>query len=964
MKAVGLLIAFLALFSVSPVFAEGGTAAAADLAALRVSVVSPVGDPIFGAEVIIQPIASADGVKLCFASSFAGRRTLSPAADNFFSGKVNPGTYRMEILAEGRQTGKVEKVVVGAGEERELEIALEPGHVIAGRVTDEDGRPLAGARLNFSSPEFSSAFTKTGPEGRFEISSLAEGVYRLGVSLSGYAGVNVWNVATGTKDLELAMSEGRVIRGILAGDTEVPGRRVGIHLKRSDSRGSSTWHRHFSLDEDKHFTIADLKAGSYDLRLREGDYLSDWSMNIESSPPDQAEPVRLTVYRGASLSGRVLDRRSGRPLTGVVMSLTRPVGWATEASKTTDDEGRYEMRPLPPGEYLLRGRLRGDSFSRHRIEKSVALAAGDELTGMDFEIDAGREVSFSGAVVGRTDEPIAGAKVGLHVRRTPPSLGFRDISVRGVETDADGRFSFAGYLEEGAEIRLSAEKDGFAFGESESVFLSLGQSEVSGLTVRLDSGATLRVTAADEDGRPLPGVVVELRHDWSPGEERIDRFEMGSLKRVTDSSGGCLFDRLNPRRYRLAASGRGYAPVEKRFELEEGEAQKTVALKMAPGRTLRVLVRDRRGSPVAGAVVAAHQPRIIQTPFDDQNRSDSSGLCLIEDLPRGPLRLDVSAEGYSPVRRLRVGADQNEVEVVLGAAGAITGRLLGPDGTGLKEFRLLARQLVDLPADRRARSGVFFRPVNLGEGRFILPDMTPGLYDLEIRIEGLALKIVEEVEVEAGRETEIGARRLEAEGIISGRVVDATNGSPLPRSRVMWEGGPIIGQPGHDGRFELRGLPAGVHALRIFEQVRHGKRVEGVRVASGEKKEIGEVALEPMTSAEIEERDRAARTIPSLGVVRKRTAPDSPRPDRLEVEEVLPGSAAEQAGLAAGDAIVGIGGVFFADDPLLFSTIIAGEPGTALTLTVRRKETGREEEVRLTIGEWDREEWGRAWFGL
>lgn len=115
MKAVGLLIAFLALAS-SPVFSGAGSSA--DPAALQVSVVTHLGEPIFGAEVIIQPITSADGAKLCFASSFAGRRTLSPAADNFFSGKVNPGTYRMEIRAEGRQTGKVKKVVVGAGEER------------------------------------------------------------------------------------------------------------------------------------------------------------------------------------------------------------------------------------------------------------------------------------------------------------------------------------------------------------------------------------------------------------------------------------------------------------------------------------------------------------------------------------------------------------------------------------------------------------------------------------------------------------------------------------------------------------------------------------------------------------------------------------------------------------------------------------------------------------------------------
>lgn len=958
MKAVGWLIAFLAL-APAPVFPGAGSSA--DQAALQVSVVTPLGNPVPSARVNIYPLTSSEGESVCTCPRCRQRRSLEVSPEGLFEARLDPGLYGVEVRAEGWQPEEVKEVAVGAGETRALEVRLEPGRTIAGRVIDQEGSPLAGASIQLLSrgagiPEDEAVSDQ---DGRFQFKSLPEGAFDIRAELSGYVESTVRDIPTETDDLILVMKDGYAIRGRLEGETETLGERVRIQLNRGRSMRFHSVNT-IDLDEKKGFLISDLEKGTYSLKATSGDYLSDWIEDVEAVEPDKAEPVTLTVYRGARISGRVLDRKSGRPLSGVSMSLMPSADRRVLAFKTTDEKGRYELGPLPSGDFLLRGRLRADYFSRYRIEQSVTLAAGEELSGMDFEIDTGREVSFSGVVADEANQPIAGAELGLHLK-SPRESRFRSVSLRNVKTDEEGRFSFSKSLDGDLEVILSARGENFAPGETEPVTVSSARESLTGLLIQLSAGAALRVEAADESGRSLRGVVVNVGPDWMARSQDTLRLSRRRLRGVTDSRGVAEFTNLSPAQYRIEAVGRGFAPTEKSFVLKQDEFQKTVRLEMLPERTLHVLVADLRGDPVAGAEISVQRPGFIGLMRAHvEAASDSTGRSVIEGLPRGPLVLKVEAENYGPLRGLRVEEDQAEIEVVLRPAGRITGRLLGPAGLAVKEYEMTVRQRLEDPFDPAlAYSLNMPRPEKLGDGRFLIPHLEAGVYTLRIKASGLAFKEIEEVRVEEGRGTSVGDLRLETEGVVLGLVVDADDGTPIERARVVWKY-LVSARTDHTGGFELENLPAGVHALRISADGMRSQRVEGVRIAAGDRRELDRVELTAMTPAEIEERDRAMRTIPTVGVVVGEIGAYT-HTGGLPIDKVIPGSAAEKTGLSSGDVIIKIDDKSFLEDPMPFMRALSSEPGTVIRLTVKRGETGLEEEMDLTIENIDMEEWSKRW---
>ena len=67
------------------------------------------------------------------------------------------------------------------------------------------------------------------------------------------------------------------------------------------------------------------------------------------------------------------------------------------------------------------------------------------------------------------------------------------------------------------------------------------------------------------------------------------------------------------------------------------------------------------------------------------------------------------------------------------------------------------------------------------------------------------------------------------------------------------------------------------------------------------------------------------------------------------VSQVQPGSAAERAGLRQGDVLTALNEQAVNDSNVLRNTVASTQPGTEVTLTIRRD--GREQQVRVTLGE-------------
>lgn len=84
-------------------------------------------------------------------------------------------------------------------------------------------------------------------------------------------------------------------------------------------------------------------------------------VKIPPASEGQPKPLRFAFYREAEISGSVIDRQSGKPVSGLTVWAQRS-GFergkrrlrATADAATSNAEGKFEIRRLPPGKYFLR----------------------------------------------------------------------------------------------------------------------------------------------------------------------------------------------------------------------------------------------------------------------------------------------------------------------------------------------------------------------------------------------------------------------------------------------------------------------------------------------------------------------------------------------------------------------------------------------------------------------------------
>ncbi len=974
MKTIALaLVACLTVLSVplracpeAPSPAEPADSPAPIPGRVRIEVLSQLGKPISEARVVFyrQPGPDEEPLDPCGTWEESVAKTVSPG---IFEEEVRPGTYRVEATGDEWIGAVEEKVEIKSGETREIKFQLEPGSVISGRVIDEGGNPLADVEASYLLSGFRPSAllrsrqcrTFTDASGCYAFRSLAPGVYDLKFSRPEYVAAEADDVAAGTTDLETVLNKGYTIRGRLEGATEGLESPVRLKLESVGIRSRRTFSRRVKLGPENDFEISDLERKIYSIRLQDKDYFSDWIRQVEALSPEEAVPITLIVSRGASISGRVTASAADVPLSGVNLRLI-PAGSRTGDFARSDSRGEFSFRGLAGGEYTLKARLWQDQYSKSRLEKKVVIEPGRELSGFDLELEVGREVTFSGGVFDGRGDPVGEADIRISFRPAGEKSYRQNFRDR-VGSESSGDFTLSAYLDSGGELLITAGKEGYAAGEMK-LELSPEQSSVSGVVLVLDYGVTLEVEAGGgEEGRePAPSAIVTLGTDWSEERESPNYV---TLKKLTDARGRCRFENLVPDAYRIEVSKPGYSPVKEKVRLNASEPVKTVSVILKPGRTLLVRAEDEDGKAVAGAAIGAREKTgemkfIIGDPTGE-NRTDPGGVCLLRDLPAAPLILSAQADGYVSIRRRKVGAEEDEVTLIMKAAGSIRGRFLREEGRPLADLNMIARKRSAGSLDFES---YFSDKKDLGDGVFQVSNLSPGVYDLTIRSEDRAGRRIEAVEVEAGRETDLGEIVLGPGSSISGRVSQEEDGSSLKGAWVRVEA-PAEGMmplfttsdmTGPGGAFTVSGLSPGTFVLAVSARDFRSEKIAGITVGSGEEKEIPDIHLARLTEAEREELARRRNVVPSLGVriaesgLRGEAGP----PTSLVIEEVLRGTAAANSGLAAGDEIVKINGKSLSEEPMEFLQGLMAAPGTELKVTVKRAETGREEEVGLTVDQW------------
>jgi protocatechuate 3,4-dioxygenase beta subunit len=274
---------------------------------------------------------------------------VADANGRFSLGGIPPGKVR--VIASHPRSAAAASAAVEVQEVEELlvRITLAPPCVLSGRVVDDIGNSLDGARVIVEDPRgiLERRVLHAGEAGRFRIARLPPGRLRLSAVTPGLlaASREVSLRPSEETDVEIALLRGGLlIEGLVSDPNGNP--VAGAHIALSSGSGGDP--KNTVTDEVGHFQFDDLPQGTYALRAEHGNYPP-----ILLEGVDGREALELRFGAAGEIEGRIVDE-AGAPVPGAAVAAERTSpGRAPPIRATASEDGEFRLRGLSPGRYTL-----------------------------------------------------------------------------------------------------------------------------------------------------------------------------------------------------------------------------------------------------------------------------------------------------------------------------------------------------------------------------------------------------------------------------------------------------------------------------------------------------------------------------------------------------------------------------------------------------------------------------------
>jgi hypothetical protein len=552
----------------------------------------------------------------------------------------------------------------------EVKLKLLEVETCHGRVTDADGKPIAGAGVvplswqdasfhvrdrNFAEvpQELAAEYeTKTNDVGGFVLKSVpTHGAITARLRAAGF-GSPLITFDSG-QHISVRLDRAGSVSGALTG-AKNPQDVAGVKLAiRPQSAGKPDTAAMFQLHyfaemasvKDGTFRFEDLPPGRYVITPSLAEtlpYYTEPTAEFQVKPGFAVTGLQIPLHPAVAVRGRVIDKNSGAGIKEVPI-LFYHVGdqgrlsYATRAK--TGVEGWYTAY-VKPGKVTaqvqqgVQGYLRAESGANPKVD------ASKNIDYPDFKLI--QTTTLAGMVVDESGKPAPGVKVCLV---STFGLNGSNHSFHTATTDAEGKFLFAG-VDPLDNAPLRARTD-----NAVTAATTLISPENLGDPVRLVLSSTnasrLRGTVVDQAGRPVHGasVAVDWHFDFQSRRWPGSGSNTGLEKHLTDVQGRFQTYALWPgESYRVSVSAEGFAKAESRPMLgRAGQVHdlQQIILQRAGGLVHGQIV-DSRGQPIRGARIFNNG----DAPQPVQAQSDASGRFRLEDLFAGEVYVCARQDGY------------------------------------------------------------------------------------------------------------------------------------------------------------------------------------------------------------------------------------------------------------------------------------------------------------------------------
>jgi beta-lactamase regulating signal transducer with metallopeptidase domain/uncharacterized GH25 family protein len=465
-------------------------------------------------------------------------------------------------------------------------MVIKKGLAVAGRVVDQDGAPIAGAKVMQGRDRWGSHYpeTKTDALGQFRFPQVRTGEMILTVTAKGHSpDLKHIQVDRPTTDVEFKLEPGHVVRGRVVDPEGKPLSKVMI--------STDTWRQCRSLqfrtdtDADGRFVwteapadevlTAVLKQGFMDLRdypLKAGD-----------------KELTITLRKPLRVTGTVVDAETNKPIEE--FALFEGIDWANGSRQPIYWDKRNGHRGAHPSgtfEHMITFPRPGHAI---RIEADGYLPSDSRVfkddegsVSLQFKMKKGQ--GLAGLVKTPDGKPLAGADVVLSIPGQNGGYirnGVLDHNQDGTvaQSDAAGAFKFPPQTGKYMIVVLHdsgyAEAKQEAFEKSHEITVAPWGRITGVLRVgsKVKAGETMTVSHQDDA--------------YEPDSPRVYH----DLRVVTDENGQFAFNRVPP--------GRNYVSQEVRLNENMTTTSQSEMVEVKPGQTVELKLGGV-GRPVIGRV--------------------------------------------------------------------------------------------------------------------------------------------------------------------------------------------------------------------------------------------------------------------------------------------------------------------------------------------------------------------------
>lgn len=786
-----------------------------------------------------------------FGGGGARREATSDAEGRFLIAGLEVASYRPTAELEGWRNWRADEAIEVAENARvtDVQVNMDPGREILGRVLTPEGAPAAGAsvRLSQSPPAAAGGGGGMGwgrqrdrserkdmvtdAQGKFRFVALAKTPAQLtatlepdveGAPLLAASAAKVEPADRGeARPIEIRLSPTVAISGRVANDRGEPITAFSVRATREGVSGRA------GPGDSAREAFDDLKDGAFTLQgATEGTWRVSVSAEGHDSPEEQTRTVTLpqqgpelqfTLIRQGAIRGVVVDP-NGIPVAGAtVQRETGGFGFGRRGGGgvTTEADGTFEIEELSPGSQILFAK--SDDWAASE-KTTIEVVGGVDMEGAVLSLRRGGTVT--GVVRDDGGNPWAGRRVSYATGSGPVAMFAGESTT---DTDASGRFRFEHVAPGKWIVNASPGEremmETMQSGDRQAAFFELmGKNLTAEVMVVDGEEVSVELGAEARDPVVVFGQVTRNGEAVTTGNvtfAREGKDLFANLKRTDVGAEGSYRVELDRPGAYVVSVERGQRRNQFLIDVVSGGEQR--ADLSLPEGGIAGRVRDSEGDAAVGVRVSVEPVSSAAfSRFNQQSTStDENGLYEILELDPGSYTVRFGGRGFgrgggqstdqsfgrAVMNSVQVTASEVTagVNIQVEGAGRITGIVLDLQGDPVTGATIFVRDGSGRTIDSisTTRTGA--------SGRFTYSEIAPGTYSVSAQTDSNAAPDVGGVVVREAEDAEVSLQMSQGSVLVVTTVDDEGEAVRAQLSVLDEEGREMTGLVGASAFRNFRG---------------------------------------------------------------------------------------------------------------------------------------------------------------